>query len=336
MLLAADVGNTNTKLTIIDGYNTVATLTLSNAENPKAKTGFLSKKFQNHTKEVSLHYSQNLSNFLESHGAKGKIDGAIISSVVPSITAPLYDAIEQTTGCKPLAFTDAGFSYGMSNLVSEERKKTIGQDLVAIGYGAYIIANAIAEDNYSLDANKNIKIDMSKYQEVNSGSRSPTIVICSGTATTTNLVTKEGELIVASIATGITKSTNALFAGTALIKNFDLNQTAPAVNETFGCVANGQAVIQALGHKAFAEKMNREYLADDKTTIKIITGGAAPLLGKYINDDAQTAGKISPDRWYEVANLIPIGLAGLYYLNKASQSPALEEKKGAEISSPRL
>jgi len=310
MLLAVDVGNTNTKISLMQNYSTVETLILANIDNPKIKKTFLSRIFQKKSHALEDYYSRKITDLLERNDAIEKVEGSIISSVVPNISAPLIEAIKTSTNTTPITFKDNEFNFGVK--LPEEVKGTIGEDLVAIGYGAYLISNIISKDVFCINQKQELVwTDNDNTQGNTSEENSPVIVICSGTATTMSIIDKDGKLNVASIATGITKSTNALFSGAALLKSFDINNTEPKINNTFGCIVNGQAVIQALGHKAFADKMNKEYLGDNQQTIKIITGGAAPLFAKYINDKEPMQNLKDRNAWYHISNLIPIGLVVL-------------------------
>ena len=82
MLLAVDIGNTNIVLGVLDGENLV-----------------YSGRFSTHIHQTVEECAMNLYSFLNIHSI-GKIDGAIISSVVPALVSTVKGAVKLVTGVR--------------------------------------------------------------------------------------------------------------------------------------------------------------------------------------------------------------------------------------------
>ena len=82
MLLAVDIGNTNIVLGVLDGENLV-----------------YSGRFSTHIHQTVEECAMNLYSFLNIHSI-GKIDGAIISSVVPALVSTVKGARCARSRCR--------------------------------------------------------------------------------------------------------------------------------------------------------------------------------------------------------------------------------------------
>ncbi len=118
MILAIDVGNTNIKLSIINGdnYSNIFRLTTS-------------------TNRTSDEYGQSLLFYLENNGLSvDDIKGAVISSVVPAVMHSLVNSIKKYFGIEPV-IVGVGVKTGIK--VNTENPKEVGSDRIADACGAY-------------------------------------------------------------------------------------------------------------------------------------------------------------------------------------------------------
>ena len=118
MLLTADVGNTNIKLGIFDGD--VLRYKLRFATNDKMTSDEFAVELYTFFQIYRIDYK--------------KIDGAIISSVVPKVTDPLREAIEIVTKARSLVI-GPGLKSGMDLKI--DRPETLGGDIVCGCVGAF-------------------------------------------------------------------------------------------------------------------------------------------------------------------------------------------------------
>ena len=112
MLLAADVGNTNIKLGIFDG------------EELKFKL-----RFSTDQSKTSDEFAVELYTYFEIYKIDVKsIDSSIISSVVPKITRPLWEAVRTVTGVRSIVI-GPGVKTGLD--IKIDHPETLGADIVA-------------------------------------------------------------------------------------------------------------------------------------------------------------------------------------------------------------
>ena len=118
MLLTADVGNTNIKLGIFDGEKL-----RFDGEKLRYKL-----RFSTNEKMTSDEFAVELYTFFQIYQIDySRIDGSIISSVVPKVTQPLLDAIEIVIGVHSLV-VGPGLKSGMALQI--DRPETLGGDIV--------------------------------------------------------------------------------------------------------------------------------------------------------------------------------------------------------------
>jgi type III pantothenate kinase len=173
MLLAIDVGNTNIVYGLFDGTNLVHQFRV---ESSRGRT--------------SDEYAVVLHQLLAMHGvAAGDVHAAIIASVVPSLTEPMFLLVERAFGRKALV-VGPGVRTGMSILYENPRE-----------VGADRIVNAVAA-----------------FERTNSA----VIVVDFGTATTFDCVTPKGEYLGGVIAPGIQISADALFSRAAKLSRVEI------------------------------------------------------------------------------------------------------------------
>ena len=109
MILAVDVGNTNTVLGVIDGDNLVCTGRIATAE-----------------KDTKDDCAMRLYSYMRINGIE-EIDGAVISSVVPVLNRTLKKAIKQVTGVDAL-IVGPGIKTGLN--IKIDNPGELGADLV--------------------------------------------------------------------------------------------------------------------------------------------------------------------------------------------------------------
>ena len=229
MLLTADVGNTNIKLGIFDGDTLRYKL-----------------RFATNDKMTSDEFAVELYTFFQIYGIEyEKIDGSIISSVVPKITAPLSEAISIVTGARSLII-GPGLKSGMDLKI--DRPETLGGDIVCGCVGAF-----------------------GKYG-------GPLIVIFMGTATVIAYVDERCAYRGGIIAPGVGISLDALTNRGALLPAVDLQAPQKAIcTNTVDCIRSG--VVN--GTACMLDGLIDKFAAETGRECKIVaTGGLAPQMIK--------------------------------------------------------
>jgi len=173
MLLVIDVGNTNTVLGVYDDKKLVAHWRLTTEHSQTVdEYGILAR---------------NLLTLAQLDASK--IDGVIISSVVPPLNATLKEMSERYFGTVPL-FVEPGIKTGIR--IHYENPQEVGADRIVNAVAAY-----------------------EKYG-------GPCIVVDFGTAITFDAISRQGDYLGGIIAPGIGVSANALFAHTARLPRVSL------------------------------------------------------------------------------------------------------------------
>lgn len=117
MILAVDIGNTNTVIGGID----------------RKKTYFI-ERVSTDRKKTALEYAILIRDTLSFHGIKrGDIEGAIMSSVVPPVTQAVKGAIRKVFGMAPMVVS-AGMKTGMN--IRMDNPASVGSDLITDAIGA--------------------------------------------------------------------------------------------------------------------------------------------------------------------------------------------------------
>lgn len=118
MILAIDVGNTNTQFGAFDDDE---------------KLVFESRIATNHFR-MEDEYAVTLMDILKLYGVDAHgIDGAIMSSVVPPVTVQLKPAVEKVCGCR-VKVVGPGLKTGLNIKIDEPA--SLGGDLAAVAVGA--------------------------------------------------------------------------------------------------------------------------------------------------------------------------------------------------------
>jgi len=220
MLLAIDIGNTNIVLGIFDGLTLRHSWRLATARERTAD-------------ELGLMVSQ----LLDRDGiTPAQIDGVVMASVVPPLTATMIEMSSRYLGAKPLNL-EPGVETGMPVLY--ENPAEVGADRIVNGIAAY---------------------------EAYGRSRAvPLIVVDFGTATTFDAITARGEYLGGVICPGIQISADALFQRAAKLPRIDVRKPPSVIGRTtvtsmqsglfFGYVGMVEGLVHrlktALGGNAF-------------------------------------------------------------------------------------
>ena len=191
MILAIDIGNTN----IVVGCC---------KDN---KVSFVERISTNHT-STELEYAVSIKTILELYNIDfSKIDGAIISSVVPTVTITMKRAIKKITGCEAMII-GPGIKTGLSIVIDNPAQ--LGSDLVV---------DAVA--------------GIHEYG-------APIIIFDLGTATTISVVDKNNNYIGGVIMPGMGISLNAMVSGTSQLPRISLEEPKKIIgSNTVDCMKSG-------------------------------------------------------------------------------------------------
>ena len=211
MILAIDIGNTN----IVTGCI------------KDEKILFRERLSTNHT-ATKLEYSAIFKTAFEMYGINsGEIDGAIISSVVPSVTGVVKDSIETLCDTQVMV-VGPGIKTGISIVIDNPAQ--LGSDLVV---------DAVA--------------GVSEYGV-------PQIIIDMGTATTVSVVNKDSEFTGGVILPGVGTALNALIKNTAQLPQIKLGTPPQSIigTNTADSIESGMlygtaAAIDGICDRIFSE-----------------------------------------------------------------------------------
>ena len=227
MILAIDIGNSNIVLGAIKDGN----------------IKFISRLETSHNR-LEDEYATYILGILQLYGVdKNDFEGAIISSVVPPLSAVLSHATEKLIGKTPLIL-GPGVKTGLN--IKTDNPSQLGSDIVANNVAALSIYGG------------------------------PVIVIDMGTATTISVSDESNTFIGCAIMPGITTSLNALTKKAALLQEISFEAPKSVIGtNTPDCMRSG--VI--LGAASMVDGMVERFLSEFGKKAKVIaTGGHA----KYI------------------------------------------------------
>lgn len=240
MILAIDMGNTNIVIGCIDSEQTY----------------FLERITTSHEK-TALEYAIKIKNILEIHHIEpSRVEGAIVSSVVPPLNAPISSAIKKIFGFRPL-LVGSGMKTGLN--IQMDNPKTVGSDM---------IVDAIAAIN--------------EYP-------CPLIFIDMGTATTISVIDHAGNYTGGVILPGLKVSLDSLSGKTAQLPFISLDIPPKVIGKnTIDCMRSGIMYGSAGMIDGIIERMEAE-LGEPATILA--TGGLSrfvtPLCKhKIIYDEA--------------------------------------------------
>jgi type III pantothenate kinase len=245
MLLALDVGNTNTVLGL---YN------LAETKDDTAKL-VAHWRVTTHRTQTADEYGVLFTNLFKLHGmATEQVAAIIISSVVPPVESTLVQVCESYFNLKPI-FVEPGIKTGMPVLVDSPAE-----------LGADRLVNAIAAHE--------------KYGAPNTS----LIVVDFGTATTFDVVSARGEYLGGIISPGLGISADALFSMAARLGRVDIKRPPKVIGTTTVTHIQSGLYYGYIGlTDGILERMIAEMAADTRTpgTPRIIaTGGLATLIAE--------------------------------------------------------
>ena len=234
MLLCTDVGNTHIKLALY--------------ENDKI---ILKLRVATDSKKTEDEFAANLYGvFLINNVDIKKLDGSIISSVVPKITMPFCKAIKKLTGINTIV-VGPGVKSGLDLRI--DNPASLGADLLCMCVAA--------KELYPC----------------------PAIVIGLGTATTIVYLNENKCYCGGAITAGVNISLDALTTGGALLPSVDLDPPKKSIcTNTEDCIKSGIIFGTACMLDGMIDRFNEE--AGVSSTV-IATGGLAPsIVGNCKND----------------------------------------------------
>ena len=228
MILAIDIGNTIITVCGVEGENIVCQCRVN---TDRVKT--------------SDQYCIDMKTMLEIYGVDaGRIEGCIISSVVPPVLNSFRTAIRKLTG-KVCLVVGPGLKTGL-NIQIDNPAQT----------GADLVVGAVA----ALREHK-----------------PPMILVDMGTATTISVLNAEGAFVGGCVCPGVKLSLDALTNKTALLPGISLDKPKKAIGRnTIDCMRSGIMLGTACMLDGMIQRMEEEL--GMKTTV-IMTGG----IGKFIH-----------------------------------------------------
>lgn len=230
MILAIDVGNTN--------------IVIGCCENSKIA---FSERISTSREGTALEYAISFKTILELYNIKhSDIDGAIISSVVPSVTSTIKLAIKKITGVDAKV-VGPGTKTGLNIVIDNPAQ--LGSDLVV---------DAVA--------------GISEYPL-------PLIIFDMGTATTAAVIDSNGCYLGGMIIPGVNVSLNALTAGTSQLPKINLEPPKKMIgSNTIDCMKSGIIFGQASMIDGIIERFEDEL---GKECTVIATGGLSGCIIPY-------------------------------------------------------
>ena len=238
MVLAVDIGNTNVVVGCFD----------------KKEIRFVERLSTNRN-STSLEYAVLIKTVLELNGISfEEFEGGIISSVVPSVTNRVKEAMEKITG-KDVLVVGPGVKTGLK--IKLDNPSQLGSDRVA---------DSVAATNYY---------------------SCPLIIIDMGTATTVSVVDAEKNFVGGMIMPGLMVSMEALSTKTSQLPQISLDAPKKAIGRnTVDCIRSGLIYGNAAAIDGLIGNIEQEL--GEKCTI-ISTGGLAkivtPLCKREIIED---------------------------------------------------
>jgi type III pantothenate kinase len=261
MLLAVDVGNTNTVLGLFDlaaGPASAASgATTGVGDSPSTEHGAAARaeelrafyRLETRKSRTGDEYAATLDGFLQLSGLPGvrekKIRAVVVATVVPPVMFAIGEMCKRHLGVEPVVI-GPGIKTGMPILYENPRE-----------VGADRIVNAVAA-----------------YERWKQG----LVIIDFGTATTFDVVTPKGEYLGGAIAPGVGISADALYHHAAKLPRVEV--TRPKVVIGRNTVASMQSGLY-FGYVGLVDgvvqRMQKEV---DFPTKVVATGGLAPLIAK--------------------------------------------------------
>ncbi len=244
MILAVDIGNTN----IVVGCCA------------DGRILFSERVSTNHT-ATELEYAALLKTITDLHGLRtGRIDGAIISSVAPSVTTVMKRAITKITGADAMVI-GPGIKTGLS--IKIDNPAQLGSDLVV---------DAVA--------------GIHEYG-------APLIIIDMGTATTFSVIDSNKNYLGGIIMPGIGISLNAMVSNASQLPKIGFDKPKRLIGtNTVECMKSGVMYGSAAQIDGVIERVHDEIGAADTVATGGLAGAVVPLCKSKIalDDDLMLKG----------------------------------------------
>lgn len=227
MILAIDIGNTNIVMGAFEGEEIIFRERMASSQ-----------------KTTDLEYAVIIRTALEMNKITTEmITGAVMSSVVPSITNTFKRAVEKLTDAK-IIVVGPGVKTGLKILIDDPAQ--LGSDLVV---------DAVA--------------GVAEYP-------TPQIIIDMGTATTFSVISSEGSYLGGVISTGMAVSAEALFNRTSQLPRISFDKPKKVIGKnTVDRMKSGIMYSTACSIDGMIEKLEEEL--GEKCTV-IATGGLAGVV----------------------------------------------------------
>lgn len=232
MILLFDIGNTNIVLGIVKNNKIINTF-----------------RFVTDINLTEDDYYQKIHVAMSHLSEKEKIEGAIISSVVPGLDPVFNRLVNKFFNVNP-KFIGPGLKSGLS--IKLENPKQMGADLLCDGVGAY-----------------------TKYG-------GPVIIVDMGTATKIIVVNEKKEFLGGAICAGLKGSLESLITTTSKLSRTSLIAPAKAINnETSLSIQSGIVLGHAAMIDGMVEKFKKELSTNNVTVV--LTGGYSTIIKEHLN-----------------------------------------------------
>jgi type III pantothenate kinase len=250
MLLAIDVGNTNTVLGLYRLDGAVHAAEAAAASTPENERELVAHwRVTTHRTQTSDEYGVLFVNLFNMHGlAVDQVHHIIISSVVPPVEGTLRRVCEKYFHLQPL-FVEPGIKTGMPVLVDNPAE-----------LGADRLVNAIAA-----------------YERYGG----PCIVVDFGTATTFDVISAKGEYLGGAISPGLGISADALFSRAARLGRVDIKRPQKVIGTN--TVTHLQSGLY-YGYIGLVDGILERMTKEIGTEVRVISTGG---LARQISADSQ-------------------------------------------------
>lgn len=240
MLLVIDIGNTNTVLGLYDGDRLIHHWRLATSRS-----------------RTSDEYAVLMRQMFDMAGAElGKVDGCIVSCVVPPMLSVFTTLVERYCQIEALVI-GPGIRTGMPILYENPRE--VGADRIVNAVAAY-----------------------ERYQQA-------TIVVDFGTATTFDAISSDGRYLGGAISPGVAISAEALFQRASKLPRVDITPPTKVIGRN--TVGSMQAGV-VFGYCALVDGMVRRIEAEYGESMKVIaTGGLSGMFAEM----SETIDDYDPD-----------------------------------------
>lgn len=225
MLLAMDIGNTNTSLAVFDGDIIVKSWNISSDKN-----------------KTDDEYGLVLSSLVNM-----QIEGAVISSVVLSLTDKIKSAVEKYLQAPVLLVT---YKTDTGVILDVENPKEVGPDRIANACAAYKLY------------------------------KGPSVVVDFGTATNFDIISSDGRFFGGIISPGLKMSAESFSSFTNLLPKLNIEGINSVIGrDTIGNMLSGVVIGHAAMIDGLIERIEDE-LGTPVTTIA--TGGFSTVITQHM------------------------------------------------------